>query len=261
MLDHAAVARRSLPSRAVRPERLTEIRVPVPDRPGVLAEITTLAGDLGVNISDLEIAHSAEGERGVLVLVVDADGSGPSPGRPRSGRGYRSTARTWMTGPSSRSAAAGPCGGTWPFPGTSPSPTGPCCSAALAEGTSELRGLSDGDDVVRSAAAVSRPRGPDRGHVDHRRSPCPRPTGRTARHRQFGTTIRLLAGLVAGLDFAVVLTGDASLSSRPMDRVAVPLRLMGATVGGRGERCLPPLTIRAGPWTGIDYTPPWPAPR
>ncbi len=93
VLDHAARARRSLPSRAVRPERLTEIRVPVPDRPGVLAEITTLAGDLSVNIADLEIAHSAEGERGVLVLVVDADGSG----RLQSallGRGYRSTART-----------------------------------------------------------------------------------------------------------------------------------------------------------------------
>ena len=59
--------------RAVRPERLVELRVPVPDRPGVLAEITTLAGDLGVNIADLEIAHSAEGDRGVLVLVVDAD--------------------------------------------------------------------------------------------------------------------------------------------------------------------------------------------
>ena len=93
VLDHAAVARRSLPSRAVRPERLTEIRVPVPDRPGVLAEITTLAGDLGVNISDLEIAHSAEGERGVLVLVVDADGCRASAAA-LAGRAYRSTART-----------------------------------------------------------------------------------------------------------------------------------------------------------------------
>ena len=92
VLDHAAVARRSLPSRAVRPERLTEIRVPVPDRPGVLAEITTLAGDLGVNISDLEIAHSAEGERGVLVLVVDADGSDRLQNA-LTGRAYRSTAR------------------------------------------------------------------------------------------------------------------------------------------------------------------------
>jgi prephenate dehydrogenase len=93
VLDHAAQARRSLPSRAVRPERLTEIRVPVPDRPGVLSEITTLAGDLGVNIADLEIAHSAEGERGVLVLVVDADGSDRLQSA-LTGRAYRSTART-----------------------------------------------------------------------------------------------------------------------------------------------------------------------
>ena len=93
VLDHAAMARRSLPSRAVRPERLTEMRVPVPDRPGVLSEITTLAGDLGVNIADLEIAHSAEGDRGVLVLVVDADGSERLQ-TALAGRGYRSTARS-----------------------------------------------------------------------------------------------------------------------------------------------------------------------
>ena len=55
------------------PSQVVECRIPVPDRPGVLAEVTTLLGELGVNIRDLEIAHSAEGERGVLVLAVDAD--------------------------------------------------------------------------------------------------------------------------------------------------------------------------------------------
>jgi prephenate dehydrogenase len=90
-LDHAAEARRSLPARAVVPERLAELRVPVPDRPGVLAEITTLAGDLGVNIADLEIAHSAEGDRGVLVLVVDADATGRLADA-LSARGFHSTA-------------------------------------------------------------------------------------------------------------------------------------------------------------------------
>ncbi|HVF76517.1 MAG TPA: prephenate dehydrogenase [Acidimicrobiales bacterium] len=73
MLETARAARTNLPARAARPEGLVEMRVPVPDRPGVLAEVTTLAGELNVNIVDLEIAHSAEGERGVLVLVVDAD--------------------------------------------------------------------------------------------------------------------------------------------------------------------------------------------
>ena len=50
----------------------TELRLPVPDRPGVIAEVSTLLGGLGVNIFDVEIAHSAEGDRGVMVLIVDA---------------------------------------------------------------------------------------------------------------------------------------------------------------------------------------------
>ncbi len=89
-LDQAARARRALPKAAVRPERLAEIRVPVPDRPGVLAEITTLAAALDVNIADLEIAHSAEGERGVLVLVVDA-GSAPRLSEALGERGFHAT--------------------------------------------------------------------------------------------------------------------------------------------------------------------------
>jgi prephenate dehydrogenase len=72
MLETARAARTNLPARGVRPEDLVEFRVPVPDRPGVIAEVTTLAGELDVNIYDLEVAHSAEGDRGVLVLVVDA---------------------------------------------------------------------------------------------------------------------------------------------------------------------------------------------
>lgn len=75
LLDRAGRARRSLPVGAAAPARLAEIRVPVQDRPGVVAEITTLAGDQGINILDLEIAHSSEGDQGVLVLVVDAEGA------------------------------------------------------------------------------------------------------------------------------------------------------------------------------------------
>jgi prephenate dehydrogenase len=72
-LERARHARVNLPGRAAaRAEEMAEVRVPIPDRVGVVAEVTTLAGDLGVNIEDLEIAHSAEGERGVLLLVIDA---------------------------------------------------------------------------------------------------------------------------------------------------------------------------------------------
>jgi 3-phosphoshikimate 1-carboxyvinyltransferase len=68
--------------------------------------------------------------------------------------------------------------------------------------------------------------------------------------------MRLLAGVVAGRPWTTTLTGDPSLSARPMDRVAGPLRLMGAIVEGRGERCLPPVTVRGTTLRGIDYTTP-----
>ncbi|MDQ4133973.1 MAG: prephenate dehydrogenase/arogenate dehydrogenase family protein, partial [Actinomycetota bacterium] len=71
-LEQARAARVNLPGQAPSPEDLVELRVPVPDRPGVLADVTTLFGELGVNIEDLEIAHSPEGSRGVLVLLFQA---------------------------------------------------------------------------------------------------------------------------------------------------------------------------------------------
>jgi prephenate dehydrogenase len=71
VLSRARDARLNLPARALHPDELAELRVPVPDRPGVLAEVTTVLGERSVNIYDLEIVHSAEGPRGVLVMAVD----------------------------------------------------------------------------------------------------------------------------------------------------------------------------------------------
>ena len=70
LLERARAARRNLPVGTPSGSALVELRIPVPDRPGVLAEVTTAAGVLGVNIVDLEIAHSGEGVGGVLVLVI-----------------------------------------------------------------------------------------------------------------------------------------------------------------------------------------------
>jgi prephenate dehydrogenase len=72
-LESARSARANLPGRAADPASLAEVRVPVPDRPGVLAEVTTLASELQVDIADVEIAHSSEGEAGVLILTVDEE--------------------------------------------------------------------------------------------------------------------------------------------------------------------------------------------
>jgi prephenate dehydrogenase len=70
VLERARSARRRLPVGAPTGEPLVEFRIPVPDRPGVLAEVTTLLGGLGANIFDQEMAHSVEGGGGVLVLVI-----------------------------------------------------------------------------------------------------------------------------------------------------------------------------------------------
>lgn len=71
-----------------------------------------------------------------------------------------------------------------------------------------------------------------------------------------GTTMRLLAGLLAGQEFYSVLAGNAQLSKRPMDRIAGPLRQMGATVLGRQGGRFAPLSISGGNLEGITYVSP-----
>jgi len=71
-----------------------------------------------------------------------------------------------------------------------------------------------------------------------------------------GTTIRLLAGLLAAHPFHSVLTGDASIRRRPVDRVAEPLRRMGARISGRQGGRLAPLAIDGGGLRGISYATP-----
>ncbi|MEZ5144977.1 MAG: prephenate dehydrogenase/arogenate dehydrogenase family protein [Acidimicrobiales bacterium] len=72
VLEQARDARRNLPARFARPEDLAELRLTIPDRQGELARVMNLAAELGVSIVDLEIAHSVEGDAGVLILIVEA---------------------------------------------------------------------------------------------------------------------------------------------------------------------------------------------
>lgn len=72
-LESAREARVNLPVGARDVADLIEMRVPIPDRPGVLAHITRLAADLSVNIHDIELAHSTEGAAGVMIVVVSRE--------------------------------------------------------------------------------------------------------------------------------------------------------------------------------------------
>ncbi len=126
---------------------------------------------------------------------------------------------------------------------------------SIASGPSHVRGRSEGADVV-STAACMRALGVevDGTTVDGRglrglREPAgPLDCGNS------GTTMRLLAGLLAAQPFESELVGDESLSRRPMDRVVAPLREMGARAGW------PPLRVGGGgPLRGIEYRPPVPS--
>jgi 3-phosphoshikimate 1-carboxyvinyltransferase len=152
-----------------------------------------------------------------------------------------------------------PCRGVVRTPGEKSISHRSVLLAALAEGTSVVHGLSDGADVAASLAAVEamgvEVERPAEGTVVLH-------GGRARLHRaahpldcgNSGTSMRLLCGLVAGFGWATELVGDESLSLRPMDRVAEPLALMGASVSGQGERCLPPLRVQGGALHGIDWT-------
>ena len=73
-----------------------------------------------------------------------------------------------------------------------------------------------------------------------------------------GSTMRMLAGVLAGQSFTSTITGDDSLRKRPMRRVIDPLRQMGAEIKSQdGDRA--PLVIRGGHLSAIDYTPPTPS--
>jgi 3-phosphoshikimate 1-carboxyvinyltransferase len=135
--------------------------------------------------------------------------------------------------------------------------------AALSEGASTIVGLSQGEDVHRTRALIEAlgatvtvfadgvevKGGRARLHASATRLDC----------GNSGTTMRLAAGVLAGIEGHHELVGDASLSRRPMDRVAQPLRSMGAAIRGQGERELPPVLLEGRPLRGIRYELPVPS--
>ncbi len=71
-LQRAREARTHLPTRFRQLSDVVEVRIPITDRPGAAAEVFTLAAELGVDIASFEVVHSAEGDRGVMALLIEA---------------------------------------------------------------------------------------------------------------------------------------------------------------------------------------------
>jgi len=136
--------------------------------------------------------------------------------------------------------------------------------AAVARGRSRITGLLEGEDVLNTArAAAALGAGVERlgpgewsvlgvGEAGFSSPSAPLDFGNS------GTGARLMMGLAGGYPVTAVFTGDVSLSSRPMERVLRPLRLMGVraetAAGGRL-----PIRLEGGALAGVEYAPPEPS--
>ncbi|MGC3872830.1 bifunctional prephenate dehydrogenase/3-phosphoshikimate 1-carboxyvinyltransferase [Halomonas sp. GXIMD04776] len=130
---------------------------------------------------------------------------------------------------------------------------------ALAEGVTQVQGFLEGEDSLATLQAFREMgvaiEGPHQGRVTIHgvgMHGLKKPAG-PLYVGNAGTAMRLFAGLLAGQSFDTELTGDASLTKRPMGRIIDPLRLMGAVIEStEGQR--PPLRIKGGqPLEGIAY--------
>ena len=131
--------------------------------------------------------------------------------------------------------------------------------AALARGRSHITNLNVGGDVLCTAGCLAH-LGPtldvDEGNAEVKvesfgRERLAEPEGILWAGNS-GTTLRILAGVCAGIEGLSVLDGDVSLRSRPMLRVVSPLRQMGADVDGRSHGDRAPLVVRGRRLHGID---------
>jgi 3-phosphoshikimate 1-carboxyvinyltransferase len=133
--------------------------------------------------------------------------------------------------------------------------------AALSNGVCTLRGFLPSEDCMHTVNAMRalgiRIEQPDPSTliVHGKKRVLTAPKGEINCGNS-GTTMRLLAGLLAGQTFESRLVGDAGLSRRPMDRVIAPLSEMGASIVAEGPDETLPLRIRGGSLRGIRYRPP-----
>jgi 3-phosphoshikimate 1-carboxyvinyltransferase len=128
-------------------------------------------------------------------------------------------------------------------------------AAALANGTSRIEHVASGDDVARTRAAlaavgVAIEASGDGAKIDGAGIDALHPPTAPLDCGNSGTTMRMLAGLLAGRPFPSVLTGDDSLLRRPMGRVVQPLRRLGARIDGRDAGRRAPLTIQGAELNG-----------
>jgi 3-phosphoshikimate 1-carboxyvinyltransferase len=165
-----------------------------------------------------------------------------------------------------RVEGSGPLGGRVVVPGDKSIGHRAVLFGALCDGVVEVSGLSGGEDnrstmgALRALGVRIEEHGGGRATVHGVGLGGFRAASAALDCGNSGTTMRLLAGLLAAQPFRTTLVGDETLMRRPMKRVAEPLRQMGARVDGAAGKkpgdLYPPLEITGGPLTGIRYASP-----
>jgi 3-phosphoshikimate 1-carboxyvinyltransferase len=135
---------------------------------------------------------------------------------------------------------------------------------SLADGKAEISNFAMGRDCLATvnclgALGVVIRRGKDKLVVSGAGKGGLKEPEKVLDARNSATTMRLLGGLLCSQPFLSVITGDASLRSRPMDRLIEPLRSMGAEIWGRGKNSFAPLVIKGKKLHGIDFSLPVPS--
>ncbi|HEQ7981528.1 TPA: 3-phosphoshikimate 1-carboxyvinyltransferase [Streptococcus pyogenes] len=144
---------------------------------------------------------------------------------------------------------AGPLQGTIQVPGDKSISHRAVILGAVAKGETRVKGLLKGEDVLSTIQAfrnlgVRIEEKDDQLVIEGQgfqglTAPC-----QTLNMGNSGTSMRLIAGLLAGQPFSVKMIGDESLSKRPMDRIVYPLKQMGVEISGETDRQFPPLQLQ-----------------
>ena len=243
--EAAAADRRRLLEADLAGGPVHELRVPVPNRPGVIAELALALGRGGVNIVDMALYPAPDFSEGLVALWV----AGDEPRDARRGRSSSAWASRWRARERPLRAGRAAARRADARRPTSRSRTArPCSPPCRAEPVS-IRNYLDAADTNSTLATVQAlgalvERARRRAGRPRHRPARPRAAHRPDRVGNSGTLLRLLPGLAGRRrrGWRSTLDGDESIRSRPVDRIAEPLRRMGATVEARDGR-FPPFTV------------------
>ena len=227
------------------PSELAEVRIPIPDRPGAAAEVFTLAAELGVNIASFEVVHSVEGNRGVAVVLVDADDGRPVPRRSDRPRLPSGRATAGLSGRAScvEPAVRVPLDAVVAVPGSKSIANRALVCAALADGTLDVDATCPTATTPRRCSTASQALGVgvDRRPVTAIGRPSPaaaarlRPGPLELPTRLAGTTSRFITALAALGPGPYTVDGDAAAArAARWARCTTRSPTLGATVRAGG---------------------------